>query len=122
MNKTVMKGKWHQTRGAVRQRWGKLTNDDVTMFLGGGEQLVGKLQERYGYTREQAQAEVDDFLENLGDLPVPEEPERALETAREHPWFTSLFFGAIVLLISGYLLNRRYNIVEIQEEFRAPVS
>lgn len=123
MNKTVMKGKWHQTKGAMKEQWGRLTDDDVKMFLGEGEQLVGKLQERYGYTREQAEKEVADFLDDLHeDLPFTEEREQAVETVREHPWFTGLFFGSILLLITGYVLNRMYGFVEIQEEHREQVA
>lgn len=123
MNKTVMKGKWHQTKGAMKEQWGRLTDDDVKMFLGEGEQLVGKLQERYGYTREQAEKEVADFLDDLHeDLPFTEEREQAVETVREHPWFTGLFFGSILLMITGYVLNRMYGFVEIQEEHREQVA
>ena len=58
MNDMVMKGKWKQMKGSLKKRWGKLTDDDLQMFLGEGEQLIGKLQERYGYTQEQAEHEV----------------------------------------------------------------
>lgn len=48
-------------KGSVKQRWGKLTDDDVTALSGKKDELIGKLQERYGITREQAQKEVDDW-------------------------------------------------------------
>jgi uncharacterized protein YjbJ (UPF0337 family) len=61
MNTDTMQGKWKQMKGAVKQRWGKLTDDDLTTLSGKKDELVGKLQERYGYTREQAVREADDW-------------------------------------------------------------
>jgi uncharacterized protein YjbJ (UPF0337 family) len=62
MNKDILKGKWLQIKGDVRQYWGKLTDDDVDQIQGNSEKFIGKLQERYGYKREQAEKEVNDFL------------------------------------------------------------
>ena len=59
MNADILKGKWGQMKGDVKQWWGKLTDDDLTYIEGSWEKLVGRLQEHYGYTREQAEAEVD---------------------------------------------------------------
>jgi len=59
MNADIFKGKWGQMKGDVKQWWGKLTDDDLTYIEGSWDKLVGKIQERYGYTREQAEAEVD---------------------------------------------------------------
>jgi uncharacterized protein YjbJ (UPF0337 family) len=61
MNSDVFEGKWKQLKGSVKQRWGKLTDDDVSQLSGKKDQLVGKLQERYGYTREQAMREADEW-------------------------------------------------------------
>jgi uncharacterized protein YjbJ (UPF0337 family) len=61
MNTDTMQGKWKQMKGAVKQRWGKLTDDDLTALSGKKDELVGKLQERYGYTREQAERDADDW-------------------------------------------------------------
>jgi uncharacterized protein YjbJ (UPF0337 family) len=117
MNEMVMKGKWHQVKGALREQWGKLTDDDIKMFLGEGEQLVGRLQERYGYTQERAEQEVAKFMSSLSeDLPLSEVRDESAKVAREHPWFTGVFFGAIALLIAGYLLNRFVTVEEIREE------
>ena len=49
-------------RALRRKRWGKLTDDDVTQIEGQAEKMIGKLQERYGYKREQAEKELNDFL------------------------------------------------------------
>ena len=62
MNEDVLKGKWHQLKGVVKSRWGKLTNDDVDRAEGDAEKLIGRLQERYGYQRDEAKREVDDFI------------------------------------------------------------
>jgi uncharacterized protein YjbJ (UPF0337 family) len=53
-----IKGSWNQTKGAVKEQWGKLTDDDLLEIQGRRDQLVGKIQTRYGITREQAEAQV----------------------------------------------------------------
>ena len=60
MNWDQIKGNWKQAKGDVKARWGKLTDDDLTWIDGERERLVGKLQERYGISKEQAQAQVDE--------------------------------------------------------------
>ena len=62
MNWDTVKGQWKQFTGQVKQKWGQLTDDDLTTIGGQKDQLLGKLQERYGYTKEKAQKELDDFL------------------------------------------------------------
>src|SRR5262249_34804842 len=62
MNNDTLKGQWMQVKGKVRERWGKLTNDDLDQIQGQAEQLVGKVQERYGIARDQAKREVDAWL------------------------------------------------------------
>jgi uncharacterized protein YjbJ (UPF0337 family) len=58
----VAEGKWKQLEGSVKERWGKLTDDEVTQVEGSAEKLAGKLQEKYGYTIEEAKKEVTDFF------------------------------------------------------------
>ena len=53
-----IKGSWNQTKGAVKEQWGKLTDDDLLEIEGRRDQLIGKIQVRYGYTREQAEESV----------------------------------------------------------------
>ena len=53
-----MKGSWTQTKGAVKEQWGKLTDDDLMEIQGRRDQLVGKIQTRYGISQEQAEAQV----------------------------------------------------------------
>jgi uncharacterized protein YjbJ (UPF0337 family) len=59
-----MKGKWTQLKGKVREKWGRLTDDDLDIIQGNAEQLAGKLQERYGYEQERARKEADEFCRN----------------------------------------------------------
>ncbi|MFN2137941.1 MAG: CsbD family protein [Candidatus Promineifilaceae bacterium] len=63
MNTDILKGNWKQFRGEVQKQWGKLTNDDMDVIEGEYDKLVGRIQERYGYDREQAEHEVDAYLE-----------------------------------------------------------
>jgi uncharacterized protein YjbJ (UPF0337 family) len=58
MNKDQADGNWKQFKGKVKEKWGKLTDDDLTVIEGKREQLVGKIQERYGYQKEAAEKEV----------------------------------------------------------------
>ena len=57
MNKDVFEGKWKQMRGQAKEWWGKLTDDDLERAGGKADQLIGLLQEKYGYTRERAEEE-----------------------------------------------------------------
>jgi uncharacterized protein YjbJ (UPF0337 family) len=65
MNWDTLKGKWKQLSGKVKEKWGKLTDDDLTAIAGKRDQLVGKLQQRYGYEKQQAEKELDDFARTL---------------------------------------------------------
>src|SRR5215813_13113144 len=56
-----IKGSWNQTKGAVKEQWGKLTDDDLLEIEGRRDQLIGKIQTRYGITREQAEAQVSSW-------------------------------------------------------------
>jgi uncharacterized protein YjbJ (UPF0337 family) len=62
MNEDTLKGQWTQIKGRVREQWGKLTNDDLDQIQGRAEQLIGKVQERYGIQRDEAKRQVDDFM------------------------------------------------------------
>ena len=62
MNEDTLKGQWTQFKGRVREQWGKLTDDDIDRIEGKSEQLIGRLQERYGWAREEAQREVDSWM------------------------------------------------------------
>ncbi|MCU5772631.1 CsbD family protein [Erwiniaceae bacterium BAC15a-03b] len=61
MNSDQASGNWKQFKGKVKEKWGDLTDDDLTVIEGKREQLVGKIQERYGYAKEEAEKEVKDW-------------------------------------------------------------
>ena len=65
MNEDILAGKWKQLRGEVKETWGELTDDEISQIEGRRDKLVGKLQEKYGYTRARAEEEVDDFLDRM---------------------------------------------------------
>ncbi len=66
MNWDQVEGKWKQMKGSVRERWGKWTDDDLDAIAGRREQFLGKLQERYGFSREQAERDLDEWRATLG--------------------------------------------------------
>jgi uncharacterized protein YjbJ (UPF0337 family) len=59
MNWDQVKGNWKQFKGKAKVAWGKLTDDDLDVIAGKRDQLVGKLQERYGYEKDKAEKEID---------------------------------------------------------------
>ena len=61
MNEDMIRGNWKQLKGKIKEKWGKLTDDDLGVIEGKQDQLAGKLQERYGYAKEQARKEADQF-------------------------------------------------------------
>jgi uncharacterized protein YjbJ (UPF0337 family) len=65
MNRDVLSGSWRELRGKVKEQWGKLTDDDVAKIEGHLDRLIGAVQKRYGYAREQAEREIDTFLEGV---------------------------------------------------------
>lgn len=65
MNADIIQGKWKQLTGRIKERWGNLTDDDLDVAEGHSDYLVGKLQERYGWSKERAQDELRDFSSRL---------------------------------------------------------
>jgi uncharacterized protein YjbJ (UPF0337 family) len=65
MNWDQVTGNWKQFKGKVKEQWGKLTDDELTVVAGRRDQLAGLLQERYGYTKERAEQEIRDFSDQL---------------------------------------------------------
>lgn len=61
MNRDTIQGQWQQLKGAARKQWGKLTDNDIDQVQGDYEKLVGKIQERYGVAREEAEKQFDDW-------------------------------------------------------------
>jgi uncharacterized protein YjbJ (UPF0337 family) len=63
MNEDILQGKWNQVKGQVKSWWGRLTDNDIAQIEGNSEKLLGLLQERYGYSKQEAQNQIVDFLE-----------------------------------------------------------
>jgi len=61
MNKDKFMGKWRELKGKVKEKWGKLTDDDISQINGKWDQLTGKLQQRYGWNKEHAEREMNDW-------------------------------------------------------------
>lgn len=66
MNTDTMQGNWTQMKGKIKEKWGKLTDDDLKVIEGKNEQLAGKIQERYGLAKEKAQQAADEFYRSCG--------------------------------------------------------
>lgn len=64
MNREQLEGNWKQLKGAVKEKWGKLTDDDLTIAEGKADKLMGRLQERYGLTKEAAEKELEAFYQS----------------------------------------------------------
>jgi uncharacterized protein YjbJ (UPF0337 family) len=62
MNWDQIEGKWKQMKGSVKQKWGKLTDDDLDYIAGSRDKFVGRLQERYGVAKEEAQKQADEWM------------------------------------------------------------
>ena len=65
MNWDTIEGKWKELKGQARIKWGKLTDDDLENVAGKKDMLLGRLQQRYGYKRDQAEKEVDTWIKDL---------------------------------------------------------
>jgi len=65
MNWDRIEGSWKQFSGKVKENWGDLTDDDIAVVNGKREALEGRLQARYGYAKDKAKAEVDDWLDRI---------------------------------------------------------
>ena len=65
MNWDQVEGKWIQLKGRAQQRWGKLTDDDLDVIQGKREELAGRIQERYGKRKDEAEREIDEWIEEV---------------------------------------------------------
>lgn len=68
MNWDRIEGNWVEFKGKVRERWGKLTDDDLDVIAGKREQLLGTLQQRYGHAKDQLEREVKEFERDLDEV------------------------------------------------------
>jgi uncharacterized protein YjbJ (UPF0337 family) len=71
-----IEGGWKQLKGKVRERWGKLTDDDIDVIAGKRDQLLGKLQQRYGWVKDEAERHVAEFEERFMNETPDGMPER----------------------------------------------
>ena len=67
MNENTVKGNWLQFKGKVKEQWGKLTDDDFDVAAGKRDQLAGRVQERYGIAKDEAERQVDTWADNFKD-------------------------------------------------------
>jgi uncharacterized protein YjbJ (UPF0337 family) len=67
MNTDILKGKWTEMKGKVKEQWGKLTDDDLDRIEGRSDQVIGLLQQRYGYAKDQAEQEYNRFTERWSE-------------------------------------------------------
>jgi uncharacterized protein YjbJ (UPF0337 family) len=65
MNWDQIQGKWRQFKGSAKRQWGKFTDDDLEYIAGHRETLIGKLQERYGLAKEEAQKRADEWVNSI---------------------------------------------------------
>ena len=65
MNWDIVQGKWKQITGAAKENWGKLTDDDLDQAAGQRDKLIGKIQEKYGIARDEAEKQVDAWSSKL---------------------------------------------------------
>jgi len=66
MNWDTIEGQWKQFKGRAKQAWSKLTDDDLANLNGKREELAGKIQERYGIKKQEAERQIDDWIAQLG--------------------------------------------------------
>lgn len=62
MNWDIVEGKWKQFKGSVKEKWGELTDDELDQIDGSKDKLAGKLQEKYGWSKEEADTKIDDYF------------------------------------------------------------
>jgi uncharacterized protein YjbJ (UPF0337 family) len=65
MNRDMLAGKWMQIKGSIKQKWGKLTDDEVDRIEGSWDKLVGLIHEHYGVERAEAEKQLDQYLDQL---------------------------------------------------------
>ncbi len=67
MNWDIVQGNWTQWKGRLKEKWGDLTDDDIQVLDGKKDQLAGKLQERYGIARDEAEKQLDEWASGYND-------------------------------------------------------
>jgi uncharacterized protein YjbJ (UPF0337 family) len=85
MNWDQLEGKWKQYSGKVKEKWGKLTDDDLDVIRGRREQLLGKIQERYGLVRQEAEKQVEEFARTFQGEDATAEIRQGYQEKGVHP-------------------------------------
>lgn len=65
MNKDLFEGEWNVLKGKIKEKWGELTDDDITQIKGKKDQLVGKIQQKYGVAKEEAEKQLAELEKML---------------------------------------------------------
>ena len=108
MNQDTFDGKWKQVRGAIRQRWADLTDDELNQLQGRYEQFVGLLQEKYGHTREVAEKEIQERLSHFNWEEKADAAKTQVERAMENrPWSVVLPALVVTALLGLWLKSAK---------------
>jgi uncharacterized protein YjbJ (UPF0337 family) len=67
MNWQQIEGKWDYAKGKLREKWGKLTDDDIDVIAGKRDQLIGRLKERYGMQKDAAEKEINNWIDTMNE-------------------------------------------------------
>jgi len=84
MNWDQLDGKWKQYSGKVKEKWGKLTDDDLEVVRGRRDQLIGKIQERYGIAKQEAEKQVDEFVRSFRSEDPTQQAQQGNEGEGDH--------------------------------------
>ena len=76
MNQDRLRGQWKQVKGRIREQWGRLTDDDLDVIAGKREQLLGRIQQRHGIAKDEAQRQVREFENRNPDVQLDDAPGR----------------------------------------------
>jgi|BioPla2DNA2_1021312.scaffolds.fasta_scaffold10205_4 uncharacterized protein YjbJ (UPF0337 family) len=83
MNKNIFEGKWEQVRGLAKETWGKLTDDDLEKAKGSAIKFKGMLQERLGYTEQQADGAIKDLIEKMSTEDIKKEASKIIDKIKK---------------------------------------
>ena len=76
MNQDRFRGQWKQVKGKLKEQWGRLTEDDLDVIAGKRDQLLGRIQERHGIAKDEAQRQVREFESRNPDVRLDDSPQR----------------------------------------------
>jgi uncharacterized protein YjbJ (UPF0337 family) len=77
MNQDRIRGQWKQVKGKIKEQWGRLTDDDLDVIAGKRDQLLGRIQQRHGVARDEAQRQVQEFERSNPDVSLDDTPGRS---------------------------------------------